>query len=178
MTGLVENSISCDSAGAEIAATQQALPATGEQMRDSLQANLKTAFDLPDAAVAWLIGMWDAIQFLDDVVDGDVIDRAAQDRAINQLLVALPSNPFFMVNASILLPVVSVQLLKWQASDMAERSGVADAKSYMWRAGYYDLVLMVVQICHGYDAALLAAPSVMTLYGETLAGYLKEFNHA
>ena len=147
-------------------------------MREILEHHLIETLEIPEDASHWLMGMWDAIQFLDDVVDGDVIDRAAQDRAINQLLVALPSNPFFMVNASILLPVVSVQLLKWQASDMAERSGMADAKSYMWRAGYYDLVLMVVQICHGYDAALVAAPAVMALYAETLAGYLKEFNHA
>jgi hypothetical protein len=48
----------------------------------------------------------------------------------------------------------------------------------MWRAGYYDLVLLVIQICHGYEKALLAAPSVMSLYGETLADYLGEFEHA
>jgi hypothetical protein len=61
---------------------------------------------------------------------------------------------------------------------MVERAGNADAKSYMWRAGYYDLVLLVIQICHGYEKALLAAPSVMSLYGETLADYLGEFEHA
>jgi hypothetical protein len=122
--------------------------------------------------------MWDAIQFLDDVADGDTVSRSAQDRAFNQLLVAMPANPFFAANAGALLPVVAVQLLKWQASDMVERAGNADAKSYMWRAGYYDLVLLVIQICHGYEKALLAAPSVMSLYGETLADYLGEFEHA
>jgi len=168
----------CNTEGAEKSSPQQALPATGEQMREILEMNLRSAFDLPEPAISWLIGMWDAIQFLDDVADGDAIPKSAQDRAFNQLLVAMPANPFFAANAGTLLPVVAVQLLKWQASDMVERAGQADAKSYMWRAGYYDLVLLVIQICHGYDKALVAAPAVMSLYGETLADYLGEFEHA
>lgn len=178
MTSLAPKTDFCDNGGAETTARQQALPATGEQMREILEMNLRSAFDLPDAAIGWLIGMWDAIQFLDDVADGEVISRSAQDQAFNQLLVAMPSNPFFAANAGALLPVVAVQLLKWQASDMVERAGNADAKSYMWRAGYYDLVLLTIQICHGYEKALVAAPAVMSLYGETLADYLKEFEHA
>jgi hypothetical protein len=178
MTSLARKTDFCDNADAETLAHQQAHPAIGERMREILEMNLKSAFDLPDAAVAWLVGMWDAIQFLDDVADGDTVSRSAQDRAFNQLLVAMPANPFFAANAGALLPVVAVQLLKWQASDMVERAGNADAKSYMWRAGYYDLVLLVIQICHGYEKALLAAPSVMSLYGETLADYLGEFEHA
>jgi len=178
MTSLAQNADFCDNADAETSAHQQAHPAIGERMREILEMNLKSSFDLPDAAVAWLIGMWDAIQFLDDVADGDTISRPAQDRAFNQLLVAMPANPFFAANAGTLLPVVAVQLLKWQASDTVERAGNADAKSYMWRAGYYDLVLLVIQICHGYEKALFAAPSVMSLYGETLADYLGEFEHA
>jgi hypothetical protein len=178
MTSLARKTDFCDNADAETLAHQQAHPAIGERMREILEMNLKSAFDLPDAAVAWLVGMWDAIQFLDDVADGDTVSRSAQDRAFNQLLVAMPANPFFAANAGALLPVVAVQLLKWQASDMVERAGKADAKSYMWRAGYYDLVLLVIQICHGYEKALLAAPSVMSLYGETLADYLGEFEHA
>jgi hypothetical protein len=178
MTSLARKTDFCDNADAETLAHQQAHPAIGERMREILEMNLKSAFDLPDAAVAWLVGMWDAIQFLDDVADGDTVSRSAQDRAFNQLLVAMPANPFFAANAGALLPVVAVQLLKWQASDMVERAGNADAKSYMWRAGYYDMVLLVIQICHGYEKALLAAPSVMSLYGETLADYLGEFEHA
>ena len=69
---------------------------------------------------------------------------------------------------------MAVQLLKWQASDKAERDGRADAKSFMWRAGYYDLVLFVNLLCNGPSAPI--AP--LSLYGETLADYLKEFPHA
>jgi hypothetical protein len=167
-----------DNGGAEMMARQQANPAGGEPVREILEHHLIETLALPDQAVAWLMGMWDAIQFLDDVADGDIIFRDQIDRALNQLLVAMPSNPFFVAHASALLPVVAVQLLKWQASDKAEREGFADARSYMWRAGYYDLVLLVVQICHGYDIAVNMAPVVMGLYGEKLEDYQKEFEDA
>jgi hypothetical protein len=69
-------------------------------------------------------------------------------------------------------------ILKWQASDQAERAGKADAKSFVWRAGYYDVVLMTVALCHGTQRATEAASQVMELYGETLEDYIKEFSHA
>ena len=168
----------CDNAGAETTAYQQANSARGEPVREILEHHLIGTLELPSQAVAWLLGMWDAIQFLDDVADGDEVSRAQLDRAMNQLLVAMPSNPFFVAHASALLPVVAVQLLKWQASDRAEREGLADARSYMWRAGYYDLILLAVQICHGYETAVEMAPVVMELYGEKLEDYQKEFEDA
>jgi len=168
----------CDNSDVETIATRQASSAKGEPMREVLEHHLLETLSLPDVAVDWLMGMWDAIQFLDDVADGDDITRNEFDRALNQLLVGMPSNPFFTSYSSMLLPVVAVQLLKWQASDAAERDGKADAKSYMWRAGYYDLILMAVQICHGYDVAVRMAPIVMSLYGEKIEDYKKEFADA
>lgn len=168
----------CEDLGAEMTAHQQANSARGEPVREILEHHLIGTLDLPSQAVAWLLGMWDAIQFLDDVADGDEVSRAQLDRALNQLLVAMPSNPFFVAHASALLPVVAVQLLKWQASDKAEREGFADTRSYMWRAGYYDIILLAVQICHGYETAVEMAPAVMELYGEKLEDYQKEFEDA
>jgi hypothetical protein len=40
------------------------------------------------------------------------------------------------------------------------------------------LILIVVQLCHGVNAATKLAPIVMQMYGETLADYLKEFPSA
>lgn len=164
--------------GAETMARQQANSAKGEPVREILEHHLIETLSLPEAATSWLMGMWDAIQFLDDVVDGDEITRQEFDRALHQLLVGMPTNPFFTAYSSTLLPVVAVQLLKWQASDHAERNGKADARSFMWRAGYYDLVLLAVQICHGYDVAVKMAPIVMGLYGENVDEYKQEFADA
>jgi len=178
MTNLAEKKEFCDNVGAETMGRQQANSDRGKPVREIIEHHLIGTLDLPSQATSWLLGMWDAIQFFDDVADGDEVSRAQLDRALNQLLVAMPSNPFFVAHASALLPVVAVQLLKWQASDKAEREGFADARSYMWRAGYYDLILLAVQICHGYETAVEMAPVVMELYGEKLEDYQKEFEDA
>ena len=57
----------------------------------------------------------------------------------------MPQNPFFARHAGTLLPVLSTMVLKWQASDRVEREGNADARSFTWRAGYYELVLIAVE---------------------------------
>lgn len=130
---------------------------------------------LPPAAAEWLLGVWNAIQVLDDAADGDAIDREDLHRAIYDLFVDLPSNPFFVHNAVALLPALSLMVLKWKASDDAERAECADARSFVWRAGYYDVVLATVAVAHGRDEALAVARGVLSLYGETLHEYLKEF---
>jgi hypothetical protein len=48
----------------------------------------------------------------------------------------------------------------------------------MWRAAYYDLILEVVRLVHGFDEAANAAEYVAKLYGETYEDYVKEFNNA
>jgi len=178
MTNLAAQRKFCDNGSAETMAPQQVCSEKGDQLREIIEQHFIGTLKLPSAATAWLLGMWDAIQFLDDVADGDEISRDRFDSALNQLLVAMPGNPFFAENASVLLPVVAVQLLKWQASDIAERRGDAGPVSFVWRAGYYDLVLLTVQICHGYDTAVDMSTTVMSLYGEKLDEYKKEFADA
>jgi hypothetical protein len=75
----------------------------------------------------------------------------------------------------VLLPLISQAILKWQGADAAERAGNPSAMAYAWRAGYYDIVLSVVCICHGAAAAVKAAPFVMQTYGETFDAYMNEF---
>lgn len=130
---------------------------------------------LPPDAARWLLDVWNAIQVLDDVADGDSVGRGALDRAVYDLLVGMPSNRFFAVHAGTLLPALGLMVLKWKASDTAERAGRADARSFVWRAGYYDVVLAAVVAAHGPEVAMTVADKVMELYGETLHEYLKEF---
>lgn len=136
------------------------------------------ALGLPPDAVEWLVMLWGCIQVFDDVADDDPVKRCDLDTVIMNTLVLMPGNPFFRANSSHLIPVVMTAILKWKASDTVEKAGKADARSYMWRASYYDVVLMVVALCHGPQAAMYASDSVMLLYGETFAGYLKEFEYA
>lgn len=145
---------------------------------DWLKENLEKVFALPAPAVEWLLMLWNAIQVFDDVADGDPVKREDLNATIWNTLVGMSQNTFWQSNANNLVPIVASMILKWQASDQAERAGQADARSFVWRAGYYDVVLMAVALCHGTHYATKAAQQVMALYGEKLEDYMKEFGHA
>ena len=147
-------------------------------MADWLQRNLTEVFQLPQPATDWLSSLWNVIQVFDDVADGDKVERSNLDRAIYDSLAGFYQNTFFVTNASYLVPLMAVAIMKWQASDKAERDGKPTAMSYAWRAGFYDIVLAVVALCHGQHVATQSANMVMELYGESLEDYLAEFNHA
>ena len=132
---------------------------------------------LPPDAAAWLLDLWHVTQTFDDVADGDPVDRAALDDTVWRCLVNMPANSFFMANASQLLPALATSICKWKASDDAERSGRADEKSFVWRAAYYDIVLLTVLLCLGRESAMEKAGAVMALYGEDFAKYREEFPH-
>lgn len=140
----------------------------------SLAVHFQT-LELPPEAAAWLLDVWQLIQTLDDVADGDSVSRDNLNATIWAALVTMPANPFYLANAQALQSGLASLVLKWQASDDAERAGKADARSYMWRAGYYDLILLVVLLTKGHATAMQDAVTVMHLYGETLHEYLKEF---
>lgn len=143
-----------------------------------LRRNFNETLSLSDEAVEWLLALWEVIQLFDDIVDGDAVDRDDVDAAIWNALVGMPGNVFYQRNAHVLIPLMSVAVLKWKASDQVERDGGACATSFVWRAGYYDIVLAVVQIEHGTQAAMDIGPVVLNLYGESLEQYMKEMYHA
>ena len=147
-------------------------------MTDWLRLNLQRVLALPAPAIDWLLMLFEAIQVFDDVADGDPVEREDLNAVIWNTLVGMNQNTFWIANSHSLTPVVATMILKWQASDQAERDGKADAKSFVWRAGYYDVVLMTLALCHGTQQATDKAQQVMELYGETFEDYMKEFDHA
>ena len=132
---------------------------------------------IPDAA-EWLCDFWVVTQLFDDVADGDKVERKDLDRVIWASLVGMNRNRFWTSNSLHLLPIIEVLILKWQASDKAERNNRANEQSYMWRAGFYDLVLMVYYLCHGEPMAREQSETILSLYGEKYKDYNKEFNNA
>ena len=149
-----------------------------DNLMTALRQNLEQTLQLPPDAVDWLCALFDAIQTFDDYADGATVSRERLDALIWHTLAVLPGNPWFLRHAGALLPVVALQVLKWQGSDAEERGGNPSAMAYAWRAGFYDLVLLAVSLCHGPAAATNAAPIVMRLYGESFEDYRKEFDHA
>ena len=146
-------------------------------MRDLLVSHLRN-LELTEPAIAYLLTVWDLFQGLDDWVDGDTVSREAQNRVIWTACIGL--GPFHAEHFAALQPVMANAVLKWQASDWVERHGETEqlTKAYVWRAGYYDLVLQVVLLVRGVEAATRLAPMVMGMYGEKQEDYLKEFHGA
>lgn len=136
--------------------------------------------NLPPEAEGWLLDTWEVFQGLDDWRDGDKESPDQIERVIYLCLCGMPGNGFFHVHAHRLLPLLSNVVLKWFGANKVEEEKIEEQypKSYMWRAGYYDLILETVAICHGFEAARSATVYVMSLYGETLEDYKKEFGNA
>jgi hypothetical protein len=135
-------------------------------------------FAIRGEAHDWLMALWNAIQVFDDMADQDFPDRENLITAVVDTLVFMPANPFFRSNMDTLLPLLAVAILKWRAADDAEIAKQPSEMSFVWRAGFYDIVLAVVQIVHGFEVAKDAAQHVMKLYGENYADYCKEFTNA
>lgn len=137
-----------------------------------------TNLNLPSATQEWLLDFWDVIQGLDDWRDNDAVDAKEKELVIYKVMVNMPSNPFFQAYASHLLPIMSNLVLKWIAANKLEDNSEELEKAYMWRASYYDLVLEVVRLVHGYANASEVADYVAKMYGESFNEYVKEFQNA
>ena len=145
-------------------------------MIEALEHHFKHRLDLPRPAADWLLDLWQVIQVFDDAHDGDPIGNVMP--ALWAGLVTMPGNPFYQANAAALQAAVATAILKWHAANEAEDAGKADERSYVWRAAYYDVVLLVTLLCHGKEYALRMAPTIMLMYGEPFADYREEFPDA
>ena len=132
------------------------------------------AMGLPEDASTFLLKMWDIIQILDDIKDGHQIEDV--DGSIYTLLFGLPTDEFFYRFRPVLTGAMLTAYYKWQAANAAEQSKIHLDKAYMWRAGYYDLILLVAALCLPQERVQELAPQIMALYGETREDYLKEFS--
>ncbi len=122
--------------------------------------------------------VWAAIQLFDDVADGDKITDDELNRVVWAVFVKFPQNPFYRANVDTLTPVMALQIIKWRAANAVENAGKSDERSYMWRAGYYDLVLTVCMLCFGEKIETGKICDALMLYGETYEEYEKEMNDA
>ena len=143
-----------------------------------MNEQLLAPLNLPLTAQRWLIDFFSVIQGLDDWRDNDPVDPKQKEKVIYQVMVELPQNHFFQTNSHNLLPLISILVLKWIGANKLEDNREQLHKAYMWRAAYYDLILEVVRLVHGFDEAANAAEYVAKLYGETYEDYVREFNNA
>jgi len=137
--------------------------------RFNLETIYRNDLALSDDATTYLLDVWDLIQFFDDVYDGDkpvdIYD------AVMTAFIRLPTSPFHARYEAQLTPMLHGAILKWIAANRAEAEGRADARSFMWRAAYYDLVLFAFTVCHGHEEAMRYAETVLSIYGESFEDY-------
>lgn len=139
---------------------------------------METLPQLSPDAQRYLHDFYHVLQAWDDFVDGDEMPRGEKDKAIYASLVGIPSNPFFVNNSSILLPMQASVVMKWKASDTIERTIGNMHMAYAWRAGFFDLVLQVFLIEFGSARTMELAHLVAGMYGERFEDYVKEFPNA
>lgn len=133
---------------------------------------------LPSAVQKWLLDFWVVIQGLDDWRDNDPVDAKEKERVIYLVMVEIPQNPFFQAHSHSLLPITSNLILRWIGANKLEDNREHLHKAYMWRAAYYDLILEVVRLVHGFEVAVNASDYIAKMYGETFEDYVKEFQNA
>jgi hypothetical protein len=143
-----------------------------------MKPELLAPLNLPEPTVRWLLDFWSVIQGLDDWRDNDEVSPQEKEAVIYKVMFLLPNNPFFQYHSKELLPIVSNLVLRWIGANRLEDNREDLHKAYMWRAAYYDLILEVVRLVHGFEAAANASDFVAKLYGETFEDYVKEFQNA
>lgn len=131
---------------------------------------------LSELGASWLLVLWEMTQTLDDIVDGDEVTRQEKDSLIFNALILYPTHPYFIQHSANLAPVIATSIFKWQASDLAERSGTHNHYSFVWRAAFYDVILMVMCLDCGHNYAMENSHLVMQMIGETYADYQQEFD--
>lgn len=131
------------------------------------------AFNFTPEASFFLAMTWDLIQFFDDVYDKDKpIDNCTVYGAVEYCFLNMPLSAFYQKHSIALAPALLLMIEKWKISNAMETLKQGDARSYMWRAAYYD-VFALVCILEGKSPS-----DALMLYGEDFNEYLQEVNNA
>ena len=120
--------------------------------------------------------LWEAMQSWDDLEDEG---RTDHNPLISWLTFGKEYHPYFMQYGHILRPVMLGVYLQWRASNVLDRGDRLDvAKSYMLRAGIYNLYHVMAWIEGGDEWAAEVGPEIYRAYGETPEEIWQEFNDA
>ncbi len=130
------------------------------------------SLELSPEANSFALDIFALAQVFDDIQDGDSVKSYEFERAIRAAFITLPVNPIYQRHQSLFAPVLMLCIEKWKAANEAEKTGAHDARSFMWRAGLYDVFALLCLI-EGKSAI-----DALRLYGEKFEDYMKEFQNA
>jgi len=127
--------------------------------------------DITGSACDFLVLLWGMIQFFDDVFDGDPVKDF--DRVLYASLLSLPLNEFYSQYRAALAPAIHMAIEKWHMANSRESAATGDARTFMWRAAYWDVAGTVCSITNNPNMR-----TVIALYAESYEEYLLEVNNA
>ena len=125
-------------------------------------------------ACQFAASLWTAIQEWDDLEDeGKCSDL---NGLLSWLAFTKEYTPYFAANAHLLRPALLMMYLSWRAANTLDRGTASDReKSYMLRAGFYQVLHLMAWIAGGDRAAAEYGPEIYRSYGETVADLEQEF---
>ncbi len=139
---------------------------TANAMKDIQKLALEAARE-NSAAAAFLVMIVEVLHFWDDLIDKDVhIEDSRINNMFTNMLVNLPTNPFFAAHTAQLAPVLLMAIQNWRVATDVERGysgGVPLEAAFAIRSNYVDLVTMVATLCGGFDHGFEVAKKVRAL---------------
>ena len=117
-----------------------------------------------------ILMMFEVAHVWDDLIDNDNPDLSKEDinKAFRYLIYDIPMNPIYRMIPSLPDHWLNVYL-RWRDATAMEAEEKPDIdKTYMLRAGLYDIPIIIAYHLYGDDHAKQIGPSVRKLYGETI----------
>jgi hypothetical protein len=130
-------------------------------------------------AALFIFAITSSLHLWDDLIDRD---HAITDEEINQgfwnMLVAIPSNSFYLANLSTLQAILQLAIENWKAATEYERDPKAPTDlhaAFIIRSTYIDLVTTVARLCGGHlHACKIAKEAHRICHQEGFEGFLDE----
>lgn len=145
-------------------------------IREAMNALFEEIYLGDKNAIRLSLDFWDVCQAWDDLVDGGNISTDAINDAFLKCLLYIPTNPISVSMPELPYHIYNV-FLRWRDSDAIERGSPTSEdlnKSYMLRAGVYDLFILIAAKLYGDKHAKNIGVKVRKYYGETLESYKLE----
>lgn len=104
----------------------------------------------------------------DDLIDKDPVTDDEINKVFKYLIYDIPMNPVYRVIPGINCHLLNVYLRWRDANDMETEDDPDFEKTYMLRAGIYDLFSLITFHLYGDERSKELGPKIRSLYGETL----------
>jgi len=149
-----------------------------KEHRESFYLAFQEFYSGNQDAIALSFMLLEVAHVWDDLIDEDEVSKENIDKVFKYLIYDIPMNPIYKMIPGINSHLLNI-FLRWRdATAMESKENPDLEKTYMLRAGIYDIFSIITYYLLGDEKAKEMGPKIRALYGETLEGLKEEFNHA